>query len=136
MSVSARRVLTRSLAPLAFMGLIFVLSSIPGDTEAAWWEPTARTIGHMVEYAALTLLWSWALTGFVRRPVWVAAAIALAYACTDEFHQSFVENRDSTIADVGFDALGIGFAVLVVHRIRRQRYPQGPEARRAEGRAA
>jgi VanZ family protein len=114
MSVPTRRALGRSLAPVACMALIFVLSSIPGDTEAAWWEPIARTIGHVVEYAVLTLLWSWALAGVVRRPVWVAAAIALAYAATDEYHQSFVENRDSAVSDVGLDALGIALAGFAV----------------------
>jgi VanZ family protein len=112
------------------MALIFVLSSIPGDTEAAWWEPIARTIGHVVEYAGLTLLWSWALAGVVRRPVWVAAAVALAYACTDEYHQSFVENRAGTVSDVAFDALGIAIAVVLVERLRAT-----GRLRRAEGRA-
>jgi VanZ family protein len=118
MSARTRRAVRRSFAPLALMALIFVLSSIPGDTEAAWWEPIARTIGHVIEYASLTLLWSWALAGVVRRPVWVAAAIALAYACTDEYHQSFVENRDSTASDVAFDALGIALAALLISRLR------------------
>jgi VanZ family protein len=119
MSARTRRALRRSIAPVACMALIFVLSSIPGDTEAAWWEPIARTIGHVVEYAVLTLLWSWALAGVVRRPVWVAGAIALTYACADEYHQSFVENRDSTVADVAFDALGIALAVAAIRlRIR------------------
>jgi VanZ family protein len=118
MSARTRRALRRSVVPVALMALIFVLSSIPGDTEAAWWEPIARTIGHVVEYAVLTLLWSWALAGVVRRPAWVAAAIALAYACTDEYHQSFVENRDGTVADVAVDALGIAIAVVFVERLR------------------
>jgi len=114
MSARARVALRRSAAPLAWMALIFVLSSIPGDADAAWWEPIARTIGHVVEYATLTLLWSWALAGVVRRPVWVAGAIALAYACVDEYHQSFVENRDGTVADVGLDALGIALAGFAI----------------------
>ena len=110
MSARTRRGLRRSIAPVAFMALIFVLSSVPGDTDAAWWEPIARTIGHAVEYAVLTLLWSWALAGVIRRPVWVACAIALAYAAVDEYHQSFVENRDATVSDVAIDAVGIGLA--------------------------
>lgn len=121
MSGGARRALWRSLAPLSCMALIFVLSSIPGDTDAAWWEPIARTIGHVVEYAVLTLLWTWALAGVTGRPVWVAAAIALAYACTDEYHQSFVENRSGTVSDVAFDALGIALAVVYVETARSRR---------------
>jgi VanZ family protein len=133
MSVPARRALKRSLAPLACMALIFALSSLPGDTEAAWWEPIVRTIGHVGEFALLTVLWSWALAPVVRRPVWVAAAIALTYACADEYHQSFVENRDATVADVGLDALGIALAGFAISRVS---YLQGPGARRPGGRAA
>ena len=128
MSARTRRSLWRSLAPLALMVVIFVLSSIPGSTGVAWWEPTAHNIGHVVEYAALTLLWSWALAGVVRRPVWVAAAIALAYACTDEYHQSFVENRDSTISDVGLDAVGIALAGFAISRGSSGRPPKSLRA--------
>jgi VanZ family protein len=117
--MSARnRALRRSLAPLAMMGLIFYVSSLPADPDVAWWEPIARTVGHIVGYAGLTLLWSWALAGTVTRPELIAAAISLTYACTDEYHQTFVENRDGTVTDVGFDAIGIALAALLVERLR------------------
>jgi VanZ family protein len=119
----ARRALGRSLAPLAWMAFIFVLSSISGDTEAAWWEPIARSIGHVLLYLGLTLLWSWALIGVVRRPVVWAAAISLLYAGTDEYHQTFVENRDGTLSDVGLDAIGIALAALWIGRMRASGRP-------------
>lgn len=138
MSAPARRALLRSLAPLALMALIFYLSSQPADPEVAWWEPIARKLGHIGGYAGLTLLWSWGLAGTTSRPVMLAAAISLAYAATDEYHQSFVESRHGTAADVGIDAIGIALAVLAIHwrSIRRPRYLQGRRSRRPESRAA
>jgi VanZ family protein len=112
------RTLLRTLAPLALMGLIFYLSSRPADEELAWWTVIARKLGHISGYALLTALWAWALAGVVRRPVLLAAAIALAYACTDELHQSFVETRHGTPIDVGVDAIGIGLAAALI-QLRR-----------------
>jgi len=112
------RTLFRALAPLALMGLIFYLSSQPADEELAWWTVIARKLGHISGYALLTALWAWALAGVVRRPVLLAGAIALAYACTDELHQSFVETRHGTPIDVGVDAIGIGLAAVLI-QLRR-----------------
>ena len=92
------------------MGLIFYLSSQPADRASAWWDVVLRKLGHVTGYAVLTALWAWALSGVVRRPLLVAAAIALAYACTDEFHQTFVETRHGTPVDVGIDAIGIALS--------------------------
>jgi VanZ family protein len=119
---AARRPAVRALAPLAWMAAIFVLSSVSGDTEAAWWEPIARSFGHVLLYLGLTLLWSWALAGVVRHPVAWAAAISLVYAGTDEYHQTFVENRDGTLSDVGLDAIGIALAALYVEVAGKRRF--------------
>jgi VanZ family protein len=119
---ATRRAAVRALAPLAWMAAIFVLSSIPGDTEAAWWEPIARSIGHVGLFLGLTLLWVWALAGVVSRPVPVAAAITLAYAVSDEYHQTFVENRDGTLSDIGLDAIGIALAVVYLEVARSRRF--------------
>ena len=54
----------------------------------------------------LTGLWWWALVGGVRRPLLAAAAISLAYAATDEYHQTFVDGRHGSPLDVGIDAIG------------------------------
>jgi VanZ family protein len=117
-SASTRRALLRSLAPLALMGLIFYLSSQPADLHQPWWEPIARKLGHIGGYGALTLAWIWALRGVVSNPIAVAAAISLAYACTDEYHQSFVETRHGAPVDVLIDSIGIALAALAVRRAR------------------
>jgi VanZ family protein len=112
------RALLRSLAPLAVMGVIFYFSAQPAAAHHAWWEIVIRKIGHVTGYALLTALWAWALQGVVRRPVLIAVCIALAYACTDELHQTFVRGRSGTPIDVCIDAIGMAIAVLLI-RARR-----------------
>jgi VanZ family protein len=117
MSGDARAFLARSLAPLALMGAIFYFSSQPAGGDEAWWLLILRKLGHIGGYAALTALWAWTLTGTVRRPVVLAAAIALVYACTDEYHQTFVDTRHGTAVDVAVDAIGIAVAALAIQRV-------------------
>jgi VanZ family protein len=119
----------RAIAPLALMVLIFYLSGREsvGPELPAW----TRVVAHFAQYAVLTALWVWALAPVLgRRAFAAAAAISLAYAITDEFHQSFVEGRDSDPLDVLVDAAGIGFAVsLLATRSRRTaRRAPGPPA--------
>jgi VanZ family protein len=88
-----------------------------------------RKTGHVVEYAVLAVLVWWALGGGARRtwqPRFVAGAlaIAVAYAITDEFHQSFVSTRQGSWPDVLIDAGGAGFGLgvawLASRTFRRQ----------------
>jgi VanZ family protein len=102
------------LAPLALMGAIFYLSAQPAGAELAWWEVAIRKLGHFGGYAALTLLWSWALSPRLgRRAIPVALGISILYAVGDEYHQSLVDGRHGTPRDVAIDALGgVGGAVV------------------------
>jgi VanZ family protein len=106
-----RSVLSRFVPPLALMVVIFVLSAQPDlNSGLGTWDTILRKLGHMAEYAVLWLLW-WRALG--QRP-WPAAAIALLYAASDEYHQSFVEGRSGSPRDFLIDAAGIGLAVLAV----------------------
>jgi VanZ family protein len=109
------RALVRVIAPLALMGLIFYFSAQPAGGHHPWWDLVFRKLGHITGYALLTALWAWALRGVVKRPVLVAVCIALAYACTDEFHQTFVRGRNGTPVDVGVDAIGMAIAAALIH---------------------
>lgn len=115
-----RAVAMRAPAPLALMGLIFYLSAQPsvGPDLAAW----TRVVAHFVQFAALAALWVWALVPELgRRGLAVAAVISLLYAISDEYHQSFVEGRDSDVLDVVADAGGIGTALVLAGRYARGR---------------
>ena len=112
------RVLLRVIAPLSLMVVIFILSGQPGGGDHPWWDVVLRKLGHVSGYAALTALWWWALRGVATRPLLFAVAISFAYACADEFHQTFVDGRSGTPVDVVIDAVGIAFAASII-RLRR-----------------
>jgi VanZ family protein len=125
--------LARAPAPLALMGLIFYLSaqSDPGADIGTLGSVAA----HVAEYLLLTVLWAWALGPVLgRRALAAAAGIALAYAISDEIHQSFVAGRDSDFLDVLVDAAGIALGCLLVSRCRVIRSRR--RARRARARPA
>ncbi|MGH2970442.1 MAG: VanZ family protein, partial [Solirubrobacteraceae bacterium] len=84
------------------------------------WDTVLRKIAHMVEYGLLWWLW-WRALGY-GNPV-PAVAIALAYAATDEYHQTFVEGRVGSPVDVLIDATGVGLAILAVRLRERRRAP-------------
>jgi VanZ family protein len=109
-----RRALIRVLVPLALMGVIFYLSAQPAGGHHAWWVIVFRKLGHITGYALLTGAWWWALRGVARRPLLWAVGISLLYACSDEFHQTFVRGREGTPRDVAIDAIGMGIAALLI----------------------
>jgi VanZ family protein len=102
-----RRALLRALLPLALMGVIFFFSAQPAGGHHDWWVIVVRKLGHIAGYALLAAAWWWALRGVTKRPLLWAVGISLAYACTDEFHQTFVRGREGTPRDVGIDAIGM-----------------------------
>jgi VanZ family protein len=110
------RALLRAIAPLVLMGVIFYLSAQSSTGDHPWWDVIARKLGHVTGYALLTGLWWWALRGVTRRPLLIALAISLSYACTDEFHQTFVSGRTGTPLDVGIDAIGMAIAAWLILR--------------------
>ncbi len=135
MSAERPRSIARALAPLAMMVAIFYFSAQPFEgPELAWWEVALRKFGHVAGYATLTFLWWWALVGRVGRPLAIAAAISLLYAASDEYHQTFVENRSGTAIDVGIDGVGIALACLVISR--RWPRPTGEAAKAEPGQDA
>ena len=108
--------------PLALMAVIFALSAQPDlNSGLGTVDLVLRKLAHMAEYGLLAFLWWRPLRELVagRAAVAAAAAIALLYAVSDEFHQSFVEGRHGTPLDVLIDAVGIAAVALVL--LRRSR---------------
>ena len=87
-------------------------------------QAVVRKGAHVAVYAVLALLvwrgrrvvrgvkladggWSWA-------EMWAIIAFCAIYAVTDELHQSFVQSRQGSPWDVGFDSLGATCALLAV----------------------
>src|SRR5262245_5091870 len=81
-----------------------------------------RKIAHVLEYALLALLAARAFRGSPRETVrtrWFLASLVLVivYALLDEYHQSFVPSRTSSIYDSLIDMAG-GLAALIAVRYR------------------
>ena len=109
---------SRIVPPLALMALIFFFSA-QEDLNSGFgvWDTIGRKIIHMGEYGVLWFLW-WRALG--HRLLGVSIAIALLYAASDEYHQTFVAGRSGSVWDWAIDALGVGLAgALVVWRHRR-----------------
>jgi len=80
---------------------------------------------HALEFAVLFLLLLMAHNCWwkssPRRNLVVAATIAVLFAMTDEYHQTFVPERGGTWIDVGIDSIGIGCAAAVAWRFSARR---------------
>jgi len=101
------------------MALIFFFSHQPDlSSGLGVWDTIGRKFFHMAEYALLCFLWWRALAGTTTagRALAAAAATCVAYATTDEFHQSFIEGRHGTPVDVVIDSAGIAAACFWVRR--------------------
>ncbi len=92
------------------MAIIFKLSSMT-TAELEDFPHIWDKLAHFCEYATLAgcyaMLWTrneWSKRQWLR--VLVVGGLALAYGCTDEFHQSFVEGRDSSALDLVADLTG------------------------------
>ena len=127
------------LGALAWMGVIFLMSAMPGDVSGAQSGRLAQLVlsaisfllgedaasgvpmdaihllvrkgAHMAEYAILFFLYRRALEkSGARRPGLAALCLCACYAATDEGHQAFVADRGPSAVDVGIDTLGAALA--------------------------
>ncbi len=105
------------------MMFIFFLSSIPKDKLPDIDFPFIHMIAHFVEYAVLGFLLSRSFAHSVGadKKVFVsitALVIAVLFACSDEWHQTFVPGRSGEWVTVGYDAIfavfGIGSFLLLM----------------------
>ncbi|MEA3376181.1 MAG: VanZ family protein [Chloroflexota bacterium] len=126
-----RTLIWRWLPALAWMGLIFFVSAQPSLPSApAWWDVILKKTMHAVAYAILTWLYLGALRGTWEddRIIRVASVIlAVAYAISDEVHQTFVPGRNGTLVDVLLDGVGILSVMLLDSRHANRGCSRGPE---------
>jgi VanZ family protein len=101
-------IVPRWFPALFIMIVIFVFSSQPGDNLPSFrgWDYLIKKLGHAIGYGLLALSY-FHLLKYNKNQLWLAWLMALAYAASDEFHQSFVPGRNSSIVDVLiFDNIG------------------------------
>ena len=106
------RAVTHWLPVVLWAGVIFALSSIPSlGTGLGTWDLVLRKCAHVTEYAVLAFLLIRALGR--EAP---ALALGVAYAASDEFHQSFVRGRHASPIDVAIDSVGLLVGLLAWRR--------------------
>lgn len=104
------------LPVVAYVSLIFVLSAQPGLRPPATFLNSDK-LAHLVEYGGLGLLFARALRATLPARSWLftsmlALWIGLGIGAADEYFQSFVPGRDSTVFDWIADGAGLTFAQL------------------------
>lgn len=84
-----------------------------------------RKLAHMTEYMvlAITVMFALCVDGMKgKKRILVAALISIGYACTDEFHQLFIEGRSGQIIDIFVDSIGVFVGVGIFNLIYRIMY--------------
>lgn len=133
MAVASRRqVLLAWLPALAYMALIWTISSIELPELPIDRVPWRDKGVHFVEYGVLGFLLAHAALRTwpyhaASRTIAVAIMIGVAWGTLDEIHQSFVPGRFAEVADVIADSLGVvtGAFARLGARLAKRRYPRG-----------
>jgi VanZ family protein len=116
----------RWVPAILLMVIVFILSSIPAVEMPSFgfWDTLAKKGGHALGYGILALSYWFALK-WDRRRVWLAFGLVVVYALSDEFHQSFVPGRHSSLMDaLGFDAGGALIMLIGAWGVKRKRIEQ------------
>jgi VanZ family protein len=121
--------ISKWLPALVVMLIIFLFSAQPSSDLPifGWADVIVKKGGHFIGYAILAFLY-WRAFDFRETRVWPAWLLAVIYAITDEFHQSFVPGRYSSVWDVViFDNLGALISLWLANRYRKQKRPDSSQ---------
>ncbi len=100
----------RKVPAILCMAIIFKLSSMTSaDLEnfPQVWDKLAHTCEYATLAGCFCMWWArgqWSIKPWLK--VLIVMGLALAYGCTDEYHQLFVEGRSSDAMDLIADAVG------------------------------
>ncbi len=109
---------------VAWMGAIFFVSSQSSLPQApdTLLDLILKKGLHMAAYGVLAGLFCRALSGHpMRLRAGMSWLLAVLYAASDEYHQTFVPGRHGQLMDLGFDGLGALIALWLVWRWERRR---------------
>ena len=111
-------IVPRWFPALLLMSVIFAFSSQPGDDLPSFydWDYFIKKSSHMIGYGMLALSYFHFLK-YDKKQYWLAWLMAVLYAATDEYHQSFVSGRGPSVIDVFvFDGIGALIALWLYFR--------------------
>ncbi len=102
------------------------------QTDYEKWHHFIRKCAHFTEYGILGMI-AWRAFHFERQPrstgnsarsFRLAIFLCALYASSDEFHQSFVPDRQPAVLDVMIDTSGAACGLLLIWCVRRLRKAQ------------
>lgn len=107
----------RSIPSILVMASIYYLSSLPSSKlpDTGVFSGLVEAAGHALIYALLSLSYYLALPDKLPDK-WrslIAFIMAACYGLSDEWHQSMVEGRTSSLIDVLFDCVGAALALTL-----------------------
>lgn len=122
--------LLRLVPVVLCMGTIFILSNQPGDVLSLSLFPGEDKVAHVIAYAVLAATILYAFPPCVRNSkkglVWtVVLLVAFGYGFSDEFHQSFIDGRTSSYADLAADFTGALLTCLIWSEVGRRYVEKG-----------
>ncbi len=105
-------------------GVLFLLSETRWDSQPSFFPIHDKTV-HLVLYAVLGALLGWgrARSGRKVNGGWLILA-GTAYGFLDEWHQSFVPGRESSLGDALADTVGVVVGYLAAVRLLSNLSPQ------------
>lgn len=103
---------------------IFLFSAGPSlEMTVSQLERIINKGGHMAGYGMLALFY-WRIFEFRGNQRWLAWMLAVLFAMTDEYHQTFVPGRHGTVFDVlVYDNLGAFLSLWLANVFLKQKQP-------------
>jgi len=110
------------LPPVILAGIIFKLSSgtIPRASDNYWQDFAVKKIAHVIIYGILAILIYRALISQgkpKKKAAILAFLLATFYGTTDEFHQYFIQGRESKLRDVVIDGIGASASLFFTTKV-------------------
>lgn len=104
---------------------VALILTFGNEEAAANIEPLVRKVAHIIEYAIGAMIFYGILSTYQKISLYgkigMTIAFVLVYAGLDELHQSFIDDRNASLLDVGIDtiggALGVGACFLLERMI-------------------
>lgn len=122
----------KRIPALLTMAVIFWFSSQPSNEIPNFGliDRIIKKSGHVFEYAVLAF-WIWYALEFRFNRRWLVWLIAILYAATDEYHQSFVRGRFPSAWDVLiFDNAGALISLWIAQRLNKNDQTTSPDRHR------
>lgn len=115
--MSLKTAVSRWLPAVVMMGVIFVFSSLPSSRIPNYGavDVLIKKGGHAIGYGLLGFSYYYALPKRLSRFYRgiTALMMAIIFALSDEYHQSFVQGRSSSLTDIVVDGIGATIAVVI-----------------------